>query len=232
MTGSHYVLVVDDEPQIHRFLKPALSAEGFAAEGVLNGAEALRRIARAAPDLVLLDLGLPDMDGIEVLRAIRRGSQVPVVVLSARDDEASKVAALDAGADDYVDKPFGMAELMARIRAALRHGAARDGGTAVFSAGDLLVDTLAHRVTLKGEPLKLTPTEYDLLHLLARHAGRVLTHQQVLKTVWGPAHLEDAQYLRVFVRRLRRKIEADPAEPRLLLTEAGVGYRLAVPDGA
>ena len=230
MTGSHHILIVDDEPQIHRFLKPTLLAAGYAVEGALTGAEALRQVERATPDLVLLDLGLPDMDGLAVLGAIRARAPVPVVVLSARHDEAAKVAALDAGADDYVDKPFGVAELMARLRAGLRRAAAQAGATAVFSAGDLVVDTLAHRVTLRGEPVKLTPKEYDLLYVLARHAGRVVTHQQVLKTVWGPAHAEDAQYLRVFVGRLRRKIEAEPAEPRLLLTEPGVGYRLGLPD--
>lgn len=182
--------------------------------------------ARAEPDLVLLDLGLPDMDGLDVLRALRARSPVPVVILSARHAEDAKVAALDAGAHDYVDKPFGVAELMARIRAALRHAVAASGTTAVFSAGDLVVDTLAHRVTLRGESVKLTPKEYDLLHVLARHAGRVVTHQQILKTVWGPAHAEDAPDLRVFVRRLRRKIEIEPAVPKLLLTEPGVGYRL------
>ena len=229
-SGSHYILVVDDEPQIHRFLRPTLQAEGYRVEAATTGAGALAQAARAEPDLVLLDLGLPDMDGLDVLRALRARSAVPVVILSARHAEGAKVAALDAGAHDYVDKPFGVAELMARIRAALRHAAVASGTTAVFAAGDLVVDTLAHRVTLKGEAVKLTPKEYDLLHVLARHAGRVVTHPQVLKQVWGPAHAEDAQYLRVFVRRLRRKIEAEPAEPKLLLTEPGVGYRLAVPE--
>ncbi|RYC31252.1 response regulator [Lichenibacterium minor] len=228
--GSHYVLVVDDEPQIHRFLRPTLQAEGYRVEAATTGRDALAMAARAEPDLVLLDLGLPDMDGLEVLRALRARSQVPVVILSARHAEGAKVAALDAGAHDYVDKPFGVAELMARIRAALRHAVAASGTTAVFSAGDLVVDTLAHRVTLRGEVVKLTPKEYDLLHVLARHAGRVVTHQQILNVVWGPAHAEDAQYLRVFVRRLRRKIETEPAVPKLLLTESGVGYRLEAPE--
>ncbi len=226
------ILVVDDEPQIHRFLRPTLAAAGFAVESALTGADALSKIGKAVPELVLLDLGLPDMDGADVLRAIRVSSAVPVVILSARDDEAAKVAALDAGADDYVNKPFGVAELMARLRTALRHATVTEGTTAVFAAGDLVVDTLAHRVTLRGETVRLTPKEYDLLHFLVRHAGRVITHRHILKTVWGAAHGEDAQYLRVFVRRLRQKIEIDPANPRLLLTETGVGYRMAVPDPA
>ncbi len=230
MPGSRTVLVVDDEPQIHRFLRPTLTAAGFEPAFALTGTEALRMVAKAVPELVLLDLGLPDMDGADVLRAIRASSAVPVIILSAREDEAAKVAALDAGADDYVNKPFGVAELMARLRTALRHATVVAGATAVFEAGDLVVDTLAHRVTLRGEPVRLTPKEYDLLHLLARHAGRVMTHRHILQSVWGPAHVEDAQYLRVFVRRLRQKVEAAPAEPRLILTEPGVGYRLAVPE--
>jgi two-component system KDP operon response regulator KdpE len=224
--GSQQILVIDDEPQIHRFLRPTLTAAGFSVEQAMTGAEGLAKLSRHVPELVLLDLGLPDMDGAEVLRAIRRTSQVPVVILSARDKETEKVAALDAGADDYVNKPFGVAELMARLRTALRHATVTEGTTAVFHAGDLVIDTLAHRVARGGETIRLTPKEYDLLHLLARHAGRVMTHQHILRTVWGPAHIEDAQYLRVFVRRLRQKIETDPADPKLLLTELGVGYRL------
>lgn len=220
------ILVIDDEPQIQRFLRPALTAAGFAVAAALDGTDGLRQFRFGPPALVLLDLGLPDMDGRDVIRAIRAVSAVPIVVLSARDREEEKVAALDLGADDYVNKPFGIAELMARLRAALRHALVADGGKAVFSAGELVVDTLAHRVTLRGEILRLTPKEYALLQLLARHAGRVLTHQHILKSVWGPAHVEDGQYLRVFIRRLRQKIEADPARPRMLLTEPGVGYRL------
>ena len=230
MRQPRTILVVDDEPQIHRFLRPTLIAAGFSVEAAVTGADALRMFSAGAPELVLLDLGLPDMEGGAVLAAIRASSQVPVVILSAREDEAAKVTALDAGADDYVNKPFSVAELMARIRTALRHAVVAAGDTVTFEAGDLVVDTLAHRVTLKGEVLKLTPKEFDLLLLLARHAGRVLTHRHILKAVWGPAHAEDAQYLRVFIRRLRQRIEADPADPRLLLTESGVGYRLAAPD--
>ncbi|MBE7219453.1 MAG: response regulator transcription factor [Caulobacteraceae bacterium] len=232
MMGPRSILVVDDEPEIHRFLRPTLAAAGFAVEAAMTGGEALALLAKGTPELVLLDLGLPDMDGLTVLQAIRAASSLPVVILSARDAEAGKVAALDAGADDYINKPFGVPELMARIRTALRHGIRAAGNTAVFTAGDLVVDTLAHKATLRGEPLRLTPKEYALLHLLTRHAGRVLTHQHILKTVWGPAHTEDAQYLRVFMRRLRQKIERDPAVPQYLTTESGVGYRLAVPEDA
>ncbi len=230
MPASRYILVVDDEPQIQRFLRPTLVAAGFAVESALTGAEALRKLRQAPPELVILDLGLTDMDGKAVLAAIRETSSMPVVVLSARDSEAEKVALLNAGADDYVSKPFGAGELVARINTALRHAVTSAGATAIFAAGDLTVDTLAHRVTLKGETVKLTPREYDLLHLLARHAGRLLTHQQILKEVWGPSHRDDTQYLRVFVSRLRQKIEVDAAQPRLLLTESGVGYRLAGPS--
>lgn len=230
MSRPPEILLVDDERQIHRFLRPTLTAAGYGVVSAATGGEALRLFAAAAPALVLLDLGLPDMDGMAVLRSVRQRSSVPVVILSAREDEVAKVAALDAGADDYVNKPFSVPELMARIRTALRHAVVAAGSTAVFEAGDLVVDTLAHRVTVRGEPLRLTPKEFDLLQLFARHAGRVLTHQHILKAVWGPAHVEDAQYLRVFVRRLRQKIEADPTDPRLLQTESGVGYRLAAMD--
>jgi two-component system KDP operon response regulator KdpE len=224
--GTQHILVVDDEPQIHRFLRPTLAAAGFDMVSAHTGAEALSLFAKAPPELILLDLGLPDMDGRAVLETIRKGSRVPIVILSARDNEAAKVAALDAGADDYVNKPFGVEELMARLRTALRHAITIEGTTAVFQSGELVIDTLAHRVTMHGEAVKLTPKEFELLQLLARHAGRVLTHHHILRTVWGPAHVDDAQYLRVFVRRLRQKIEADPAQPKILLTESGVGYRL------
>lgn len=229
MSASRYILVVDDEPQIQRFLRPTLIAAGFAVESALTGAQALAKIRAAPPELVVLDLGLTDMEGLAVLAAIRAFSPVPVVILSARDSEAEKVALLNAGADDYVSKPFGVGELIARINTALRHAVATAGTTAVFQAGDLVVDTMSHHVTLKGEPVKLTPREYDVLHLLARHAGRLLTHQHILREVWGTSQMENAPYLRVFVSRLRQKIEADATQPRLLLTESGVGYRLAAP---
>ncbi|WP_131114412.1 response regulator [Lichenihabitans psoromatis] len=229
MPASRYILVVDDEPQIHRFLRPTLVAAGFTVESALTGVQALQKFSATPPELVILDLGLTDMDGSAVLATIRETSKVPVIILSARDNEMEKAALLDAGADDYVSKPFGVSELIARINTALRHAVAAAGTTAVFEAGDLIVDTLAHRVTLRGEPVRLTPREYDLLHLLARHAGRLLTHQHILREVWGPNHAEHAQYLRVFISRLRQKIEVDATQPRLLLTEAGVGYRLAAP---
>lgn len=221
------ILVVDDEPQIHRFLKPALTAAGYQPIEALTAAEAERLVATAAPDLVLLDLGLPDKDGKEVIRALRGWSKLPIVVLSARGEESEKIEALDLGADDYVEKPFGIGELLARVRTALRR---RDPGAVAkssFEAGGLSVDFAKRIVTRSGEPVHLTPKEYDLLAHMARHAGLVLTHRQLLSTVWGPAHVEDVQYLRVFVGQLRNKIEADPAQPRLIRTEPGVGYRFA-----
>ena len=225
MTSATTVLVIDDEPQIQRFLKPSLEAAGYQPVAAVNGAEALKLIATRAPDVVVLDLGLPDMDGKEVIRAVRQWSQVPIIVLSARDREGEKIAALDLGADDYVSKPFGIGELMARIRTLLRHRSREEGETAVFEESGLVVDTLAHTVTRDGNSLRLTPKEYDVLQLLVRNAGRVLTHRQILQAVWGPANVEDTQYLRVFVGRLRQKIELDPAEPQLIVTEPGVGYR-------
>jgi two-component system KDP operon response regulator KdpE len=220
------ILVVDDEPQIQRFLRPSLLAEGYAVLSAASGAEALRQLHLYEPDVIVLDLGLADTDGKEIIRAVRLTSKVPIVVLSARDQEAEKIAALDLGADDYVNKPFGIGELMARLRTALRHAASGENHSTVFEAGGLVVDTSAHRVTLNGEPLRLTPREYDLLLLLIQHAGKVITHRQILTHVWGPANVEDAQYLRVFVRRLRQKIETEPADPKIILTEPGVGYRL------
>ena len=225
MSTSTVVLVVDDEPQIQRFLKPSLEAAGYKPVMAATGAEALKLIATRAPDVVVLDLGLPDMDGKDVITGVREWSQVPIIVLSARDREGEKIAALDLGADDYVSKPFGIGELMARIRTLLRHRSREEGETPVFESGGLVVDTLAHTVTRNGEGLRLTPKEYDVLQLLVRNAGRVLTHRQILQAVWGPANVEDTQYLRVFVGRLRQKIEADPAEPQLIVTEPGVGYR-------
>ena len=219
------VLVVDDEPQIQRFLKPSLEAAGYQPILVTTGGDALKLIATRAPDVVVLDLGLPDMDGKDVIKGVREWSQVPIIVLSARDREGEKIAALDLGADDYVSKPFGIGELMARIRTLLRHHSREHGETTQFEAGGLVIATLAHSVTRNGEALRLTPKEYDVLHLLVRNAGRVLTHRQILQAVWGPANVEDTQYLRVFVGRLRQKIEAEPSEPQLIVTEPGVGYR-------
>jgi two-component system KDP operon response regulator KdpE len=227
---STKILIVDDEPQIHRFLKPSLTIAGYEIESAFTARQALKLFRDTDPDLIVLDLGLPDLDGKDVIRAVRETSQTPIVVLSARDQEEEKVAALDLGADDYVNKPFGIGELMARIRTALRRNISVAGEVAVYTSGDLVVDTLAHRVTLKGEAVKLTPKEFDLLQLLVRHSGRVMTHRQILTEVWGPAHVDDAQYLRVFVRKLRQKLEADDAEARFILTEPGVGYRIAWPQ--
>ncbi len=228
------VLIVDDEPQMRRILRPSLIAEGYEVVSAATGKEALERFRARAPDVVVLDLGLPDMDGKDVVTAIRKTSSVPIIILSARELEAEKVSALDLGADDYVNKPAAIGELMARIRAALRHsGKSQEALRTKFQAGPLAIDSLTHAATFNGEPMKLTPKEFDLLHFLVRFAGRVITHQQILTTVWGPAHTEDAQYLRVLIRRLREKIEVDPSDPKTILTEPGIGYRLVDPiDGA
>ncbi len=223
------VLVVDDEPAIHRFLTPALVANDYDVLRAETGADALRRIAADAPDVVVLDLGLPDMDGKDVISRVREWSDVPIVVLSAREREAEKILALDRGADDFINKPFGVGELMARLRAAVRHRMQRSGEAPVVRTGGLEIDIPRHRVTRGGEELKLTPKEFDLLALLARHAGKVVLHKHILHAVWGPAHEHDTQYLRVYVGQLRQKIEQDPAEPAVVLTEPGIGYRLAEP---
>jgi two-component system KDP operon response regulator KdpE len=220
------VVVIEDEPQIRRFLRATLS-QSYRLFEAATGADGLIEAASRQPDVVIVDLGLPDMDGLEVIRRLREWSSAPVIVLSARGGERDKVTALDAGADDYIEKPFGTDELLARIRVALRHsaGAARDAD-AIFRVGDLQVDQGRRRVQLEGKDVHLTPIEYRLLTTLVRHAGKVLTHRQLLREVWGPNHTEDAHYVRVFMAQLRRKIERDPAQPRYLLTESGVGYRL------
>ena len=227
MNGATRVLVVDDEPAVHRFLAPALAANDYEVLRAETGSEALKRIAAEAPDVVVLDLGLPDMDGKDIIGRVREWSDVPIVVLSAREREAEKIAALDRGADDFVNKPFGVGELMARLRTALRHRMQRAGETAVLRAGGLEIDIPRHQVTLDGRQVSLSPREFDLIAFLARHAGKVLTHKQILTAVWGPAHVHDTQYLRVYVGQLRLKIEPDPSDPRFLLTEPGIGYRLA-----
>ena len=221
------VLVVDDEPQILRFLKPALEASGYVVLSAKDAREALHAIANAAPDLVVLDLGLPDRDGKEVLAEARKFSSVPIIVLSARDREAEKIEALDLGADDYVEKPFAIGELLARLRAALRNREGVSAPRGPIEADGLVIDMERRVVSRDGHPIKLTPREYDLLCALARNAGRVVTHRQMLTTVWGPAHKEDTQYLRVFVGQLRAKIERDPTAPKLIQTEQGVGYRFS-----
>ena len=221
------VLVVDDEPQIQQFLRVALGAAGYVVLQAATGAEALKLAATSAPDVIVLDLGLPDRDGKDVLQDLRSFSKVPVIILSARDREAEKIAALDLGADDYVEKPFGIGELMARLRAATRHAAAGRQEHSRLVFGDLVVDLERRLVTRAGEAVRLTPKEYQLLSVLARHAGRVVTHRQILTTVWGPAHHDDTQYLRVFIGQLRSKIEPDVSAPSLIKTEPGVGYRFA-----
>jgi two-component system KDP operon response regulator KdpE len=225
MTAAR-ILVVDDEPQILRFLKPSLTAAGYDVVLATTGKDALKAAATRSPDVVVLDLGLPDMDGKDVIRELRSWSKTPILVLSARDREAEKIAALDLGADDYVNKPFGIGELTARLRTALRHAAQRASEQTRLKFGVIEVDVLAHTVSLNGAPIKLTPKEFELLAILVRNAGRLLTHRQILVGVWGPAHTEDLQYLRVFIGQLRQKLKATPDAPDLIITEPGIGYRL------
>ena len=224
------VLMIEDDPQIRRFLRAALAAEDYQFHEALTAQEGIAQAAARQPDLVLLDLGLPDRDGLEVIRGIRLWSQMPIVVLSARGQEKDKIAALDLGADDYVAKPFAVGELLARIRAALRRAApvAADGADTVIRFGDVHADFEKRIITVSGEEVHLTPNEYKLLQVLIKHAGRVVTHRQLLSEVWGPQHTEQSQYLRVYVAQLRRKLERDPARPRHLQTEPGVGYRLSL----
>jgi two-component system KDP operon response regulator KdpE len=219
------VLVVDDEPQIQRLLTVALAAAGYETLRAETGAQAVRLAATGAPDLIVLDLGLPDRDGKDVLREIRQFSTTPVVVLSARDREAEKIEALDLGADDYVEKPFGIGELTARLRAALRHAANEAQPPSRIEIEGVVMDFDRRLVSRDGVQIKLTPKEYDLLAILFRNAGRVVTHRHILSAVWGPAHREDTQYLRVFISQLRAKIERDPTAPGIVKTEPGVGYR-------
>ena len=225
-------LVVDDEQQIRRFLRAAFELDGFAVEEAETGQGALRLATVKHPDLVILDLGLPDMDGGDVLERLRAWSSVPLIVLSVRSNEAEKVRLLERGADDYVVKPFGMAELLARAHAAMRRYVRVSTGEPVIRIGPLSIDLAARIVTIDGERVMLTPKEYRLLQLLAQHAGNVVTHQFLLKEIWGSPHLQDTHYLRIFMRKLRQKIEADPTQPRTLLTELGIGYRLVAPDTA
>lgn len=231
MTSPLRILIVDDEPAIRRFLKSSLVAHDFAVAEADNGASALAVSARERFDLIVVDLGLPDMDGLDLIGRLREKIQDPIIVLSVRDDERGKVAALDGGADDYVTKPFGIEEFMARIRAALRHRLQQQGRQAVFRNGDLAIDILAREVRVRGEIVKLSRREFDLLLYLAEHVGKVVTHQQALGHVWGAAHGQDVEYLRVYMRQLRQKIEPDPQLPALLLTEPGVGYRMKLVEG-
>jgi len=229
MANAYRVLVVDDEPPIRRFLRASLEAAGFAVVTADDAAAALTAVASEKPDVVILDLGLPDRSGFEVIIEVRKHSPVPIIVLSARSDERSKVEALDLGADDYISKPFGMAELMARLRAALRHAFQVQGELPLFISGDLSVDLVRRHVMRGGREVKLSPKEFELLRHLVTHAGKVLTHRQLLREVWGPAQADEVQYLRVFIRGLRQKIEPDPTRPTHILTELGVGYRLQLP---
>ncbi len=223
------VLVVDDEPAIRRFLRASLKAAEYRVVEAGDAAGALRALIAEKPDLLILDLGLPDKSGLDLISALRKGTAPPIIVLSARDDERSKVEALDRGADDYLSKPFGMAELMARLRAALRHAFQAQGELPVFLSGDLSVDLVRRHVARGGGEVKLSPKEFELLSHLVMHAGKVLTHRHLLREVWGPAQLDEVQYLRVFIRSLRQKIEPDPTRPTHILTEPGVGYRLRLP---
>lgn len=223
------VLIVEDEPPIRRFLRTALAAQDYRVEEAADGEAALDFLKRNPVELIVLDLGLPGMDGLEVVRRLRaQGDDTPIVILSSRDDEAGKVAALDMGADDYIAKPFGMEELSARIRAALRHRLQQDGEKPLFRSAGLTVDLVRRVVTADGHDVKLTPREYELLRLLVAHAGKVLTHKFLLRQIWGEDG--DVQYLRIYIRTLRQKLESDPEQPGLILTEQGVGYRLRAAD--
>jgi two-component system, OmpR family, KDP operon response regulator KdpE len=229
-TSSIRVLVVDDEPQIRRFLRTSLSAHDYRVTEASCGREAITLTATERPELVLLDLGLPDIDGLEVIHRLREWSTVPIIVVSVRGQETEKIEALDHGADDYVTKPFGMGELLARMRAALRHRLQAELDEPVFHAAGLTVDLGKRVVTVDSHEVKLTPKEYDLLRILVTHAGKVITHQHLLREVWGPGSLHETHYLRVYIGQLRQKLEPDPAQPRYILTEPGVGYRLRMED--
>lgn len=224
------IIVIEDDPSIRRFLRTGLSTHGFSVFEAETGKQGIVEAGVRKPDLVILDLGLPDIDGVEVIKAIRAWSTLPIVILSARSNEQHKIDALDAGADDYLTKPFGFGELLARIRVALRHALRsqeqlQDG---VFATANLKVDLNNRVVSVDGREIHLTPIQYRLLAVLVKHAGKVLTHQQILKEVWGPSYQENAHYLRIYMSQLRQKLEADPTQPKFLLTESGVGYRLKV----
>lgn len=219
------ILVIDDEPQMRKLLRVSLQAHDYQLSEAANGLEGIQQAAAFKPDLAIVDLGLPDMDGKEVIRQIRDWSAMPIIILTARDQEQEKISALDAGADDYITKPFGIGELMARMRVCLRRMAASDNEP-VLRCGGLAVDLLQRRVTVDEREIKLTPTEYELIKFMIQHAGRVLTHKQLLKAGWGNSYGEDTHYIRIYIGQLRRKIEQDPAQPRYIVTESGIGYRL------
>jgi two-component system, OmpR family, KDP operon response regulator KdpE len=224
------ILIVDDEPQIRRFLRTTLSAHGYRVIEASCGREAMTLTATERHELMLLDLGLPDIEGLEVIHRLREWSTVPIIVVSVRGQEAKKIEALDSGADDYVTKPFGMGELLARMRAALRHRLQAEVDDPVFRSAGLTVDLTRRIVMVDGREVKLTPKEYDLLRVLVTHAGKVITHQHLLREVWGPGSVHETHYLRVYIGQLRQKLEPDPAQPRYILTEPGVGYRLRMDD--
>jgi two-component system KDP operon response regulator KdpE len=229
MSDGARILIIDDEKQIRRMLKTALTGFGYDIAEASSGQEGLNQTTMFHPDLIILDLGLPDLDGVEVVRRLREWTEVPIIILSVREQENDKIKAFDAGADDYVTKPFGMGELLARIRVALRH-AAKTEDEPVLTFGELTVDLARRRVILRGEELKLTPTEYEILKHLALHAGKVVTHRQLLKAIWGPNYQDETHYRRIYIGQLRRKIEADPSQPSYIVTESGVGYRLVDKD--
>jgi two-component system KDP operon response regulator KdpE len=229
MIQSTKILIVDDEAAIRRLLKVSLKSQGYAVVEAASGREGVEQAAMSHPDLIVLDLGLPDMDGLKVLKSIREWSQVPVIVLTVRDSEIDKVSLLDSGANDYITKPFGVAELLARIRVALRQ-TQTSGEEAVFSGGPLEIDFAAHVVKLNGAEVRLTDTEYRLLILLAKNAGKLLTQRQLLKEIWGMSAIEHTHYLRIYIAQLRHKLEKDPSRPQMIITEPGVGYRLKIPD--
>ncbi len=224
------ILVIDDEPQIRRFLRTSLDIHGYGIEEAPTAAEGLRLATTGRPDLIVLDLGLPDRDGLDVLQAVREWSRIPIFVLSVRGRETDKVKALNLGADDYITKPFGMAEFLARVQALLRRASPDEPAQPVFAVGGLEVDLARRVVRVDGRDVRLSPKQYRLLQILVAHAGKVVTHQHLLTALWGPANTEDSQYLRIFVRKLRRRIEPNPSRPRYLVTELGVGYRLRTPD--
>jgi two-component system, OmpR family, KDP operon response regulator KdpE len=230
MSNQGRILIVDDEQAIRRFLRTSLEAHGYEVDEAGTGQDALRVAPVARPDVIILDLGLPDMDGIEVIQKIREWSDVPIVVLSVREREADKIEALDLGADDYVTKPFGMGELLARIRTELRHRLREAADEPVITVDELVVDLSKRQVSVRDALVKLTPKEYDLLRMLITHAGKVVTHHRLLEEVWGPGSTRQTHYLRVYMRQLRQKIEKDPARPRYIVTEPGVGYRLQEAD--
>ena len=229
MGNESTILLIEDEPEIRRFLRTTLPNQGYRLFEADTGQEGLAQAQARNPDLILLDLGLPDIDGLDIIKKLREWARMPIIILSARGHEQVKVTALDSGADDYITKPFGVEELLARLRTALRHAAspqAESDGATIFSTGDLKMDLIRRHVYVGEKEIHLTPIEYKLLAALVKHAGMVMTHRQLLKEVWGPLHVDESQYLRVYMRQLRHKVEADPARPRYLLTELGVGYRL------